>query len=91
MNKKINKIDKFHHHEVIDRANMICDIIDTTLSNHPALSYIMQENIDKAIELLYNVSNRACGEYCNNCGSFEINNINIHFSVCEVCKNIQRR
>lgn len=49
------KIDKFHHHELLDRLSMVLNVIGTSIETHPALPHHKKANrhLKKAIEHLY--------------------------------------
>jgi len=45
-------LDKFHHHEVLDRTHVIRCLIEDSLCTHPATSKKMKKRLDKVQQLL---------------------------------------
>lgn len=55
-------IDDFHYHELMDRCNVICDLIETAIIEHPAADLQMKAWAEDAQRQLYNVANMAATE-----------------------------
>jgi hypothetical protein len=51
--------DDFHYHEIMDRCNIICDIIETAIIEHPATDLQMKAWAEDAQRQIYNVANMA--------------------------------
>ena len=81
------KIDRFHRHEMIDRCVMVCDIIDTCLLGHPALSKAMTKQLEKAQGIIYKVSCTACGPHCKKCGLTALTPAKVNGKKRDVCLN----
>ena len=51
--------DDFYYHEIMDRCNIICDLIETSIIEHPAVDLQMKAWAEDAQQQLYNVANMA--------------------------------
>ena len=56
MSKKI-KLDKYSYHEALDRAYLVCDIVDSHLLEHPVIQQHkeLKKKVKKAVRLLAEV------------------------------------
>jgi hypothetical protein len=54
--------DDFHWHELMDRCNVICELIETAIIDHPAADLQMKAWAEDAQRQLYNVANMAATE-----------------------------
>ena len=54
--------DDFHYHELMDRCNVVCDMIETAIIEHPAANLQMKAWAEDAQRQLYNVANMAATE-----------------------------
>lgn len=52
----------YNQHEILDRADLILDLIQTKLYEHPALTKKQTKKVDKAIRLLSDVYQLAGAE-----------------------------
>ena len=52
-------IDVFHYHEIVDRCSTICDLIDSALNEHPAMSGQMKVWAEDAQRQICNIMNLA--------------------------------
>ena len=50
------ELDEYHYHEILDRLNMVMEIIDTHLQQHPVakLDNNVSKNISIAVDNLWN-------------------------------------
>ena len=48
-------LDQFHTHEALDRASLICDLIDSHLLRHPFVvaHHIIQAKVEAGLRLIF--------------------------------------
>ena len=89
----MKKIGKLYRHEVLDRCMLICDILSEQIYDHPAMTEEMNEKINDAVYLIYQVGCISADDYCKKCGRTALAPIQSKKKkmVCLYCSNKQRR